>query len=138
MNSIPGSGKSPGGGHGNSLQYSCLENSMERGAWWATVHRVIKSWTRLKRFSTQAFKIQESSENARYCYYYVTCYKTSTLLGTGNSQKKKKKWQKKNKRCFLSKICTGFWGIGILILSVNCGQRLRNKWIVSTLNVYTL
>ena len=70
---------------------------MERGAWWATVHRVIKSWTRLKRFSTQAFKIQESSENARYCYYYVTCYKTSTLLGTGNSQKKKKKWQKKTK-----------------------------------------
>ena len=45
MSSIPGSGKSPAGGHGNSLQYSCLENSMERGAWWATVLRVIKSWT---------------------------------------------------------------------------------------------
>ena len=37
---IPGSGSSPGGGHGNPLQYSCLENPMERGAWWATVHRV--------------------------------------------------------------------------------------------------
>ena len=37
--SIPGSGRSPGGGHGNSLQYSCLENPMDRGAWWATVHR---------------------------------------------------------------------------------------------------
>ena len=36
--SIPGSGRSPGGGHGNMLQYSCLENSMDRGAWWATVH----------------------------------------------------------------------------------------------------
>ena len=38
--SIPGLGRSPGGEHGNSLQYSCLENSMDRGAWWVTVHRV--------------------------------------------------------------------------------------------------
>ena len=36
--SIPGSGRAPGGGHGNPLQYSCLENSMDRGAWRATVH----------------------------------------------------------------------------------------------------
>ena len=42
---IPGSGRSPGGGHGNPLQYSCLENPMDREAWWATVHRVTKSWT---------------------------------------------------------------------------------------------
>ena len=42
---IPGLGRSPGGGHGNSLQYSCLENPMDRGAWWVTVHRVTKSWT---------------------------------------------------------------------------------------------
>ena len=40
---IPGSERSPGGGHGNPLQYSCLENPMDRGAWWATVHRVAKS-----------------------------------------------------------------------------------------------
>ena len=46
--SIPGLGRSPGGGHGNPLQYSCLENPMDRGAWWATVHRVAKSRTRLK------------------------------------------------------------------------------------------
>ena len=39
---IPGLGRSPGGGHGNTLQYSCLENPMDRGAWWATVHRVHK------------------------------------------------------------------------------------------------
>ena len=44
VSSIPGSGRSPGGGHGNPLQYSCLENSMDRGSWQATVHRVIKSW----------------------------------------------------------------------------------------------
>ena len=43
--SIPGSGRSPGGGHGNPPQYSCLEDSMDRGAWWATVHGVAKSWT---------------------------------------------------------------------------------------------
>ena len=48
VGSIPGSGGSPGGGHGNPLQYSCLENPMERGAWLATVHRVTKSQTQLK------------------------------------------------------------------------------------------
>ena len=45
--SVPGLGKSPGGGNGNPLQYSCLENPMDRGAWWATVHEVTKSQTRL-------------------------------------------------------------------------------------------
>ena len=45
--SIPGSGRSPGGGHGQPLQSSCLENSMDRGAWWATDHGVAKSRTRL-------------------------------------------------------------------------------------------
>ena len=45
--SIPGSGRSPGRGGGNPLQYSCLENSMDRGAWWATVHRGPKSQTGL-------------------------------------------------------------------------------------------
>ena len=45
---IPRSRRSPGGGHGNPLQYSCLENPMDRGAWWATVHSLSKSWTRLK------------------------------------------------------------------------------------------
>ena len=43
--SVPGLGKSPGGGHGNSLQYACLENPMDRGAWRATVHRVAESDT---------------------------------------------------------------------------------------------
>ena len=41
--SIPGSGRSPGGGHGNPLQYSCLENPTDRGDWWATVHGVAES-----------------------------------------------------------------------------------------------
>ena len=50
--SIPGSGRSPGKGHGNPLQYSCLENSMDRGAWQAAVQGVAKRWTQLKRLST--------------------------------------------------------------------------------------
>ena len=45
LGSIPGLGRSPGEGNGNPLQYSCLENPMDRGTWWATVHGVAKSWT---------------------------------------------------------------------------------------------
>ena len=48
---IPGSGRSRGEGTGNPLQYSCLENFMDRGAWWATVHGVTKSWTWLTNTS---------------------------------------------------------------------------------------
>ena len=49
---IPGWGRSPGGGNGSPLQYSCLENPKDRGAWWAPVHWVTESQTRLKRLST--------------------------------------------------------------------------------------
>ena len=49
---ISGSRKSPGGGHRNPLQYSCLENPTDRGAWWATVQRVANRWTWLKQFNT--------------------------------------------------------------------------------------
>ena len=51
VGSIPGSGRSLRGGHGNLLQYPCLENPMDRGAWWATVLRVTKSQTQLKQLS---------------------------------------------------------------------------------------
>ena len=51
LGSIPGLGRSPGEGNGNPLQYSCLENPMDGGAWWATVHGVPKSWTRLSDFT---------------------------------------------------------------------------------------
>ena len=51
MGLILGSGRSPGGGHGNPLHYSCLQNPMDRGAWWDTVHRVTKSRTRLSNFT---------------------------------------------------------------------------------------
>ena len=49
--SIPRLGRFPGEGNGNSFQYSCLENPMDGGAWWATVHGVAKSWTRLSDFT---------------------------------------------------------------------------------------
>ena len=47
LGSVPGSGRSPEGGHGNPLKYSCLENPLDREAWRATVHGVAKSWTQL-------------------------------------------------------------------------------------------
>ena len=54
LGSIPGLGRSPGGGHGNSLQYSCLEIPMDRGACWGTVHGFAKNWTQLKQPNTHA------------------------------------------------------------------------------------
>ena len=54
MGSIPRLGRSPGEGHNNPLQYSCLEKPMGRRAWQATVHRVEHNWTRLKQLSTRA------------------------------------------------------------------------------------
>ena len=51
MSSIPGSGRSPGEGNGNPLQYSCLENAMDRGTWQATVHGVAKNQAQLKLLS---------------------------------------------------------------------------------------
>ena len=51
LGSVPELGRYPGEGNGNPLQYSCLENSMDGGAWWAAVHGVAKSWTRLSNFT---------------------------------------------------------------------------------------
>ena len=58
---IPGLGMSAGGGHDNPLQYSCQENPMDRGAWWATVHRVTKSRMLLKQLSTPTMHIKALS-----------------------------------------------------------------------------
>ena len=51
MGSIPGPGRSPRGGHGNPLQYFCLKNPTDRGAWWAMVHRAAQSWTWLSNLA---------------------------------------------------------------------------------------
>ena len=54
---IPGFGRSPGEGNGNPLQYSYLENFMDRGAWWVTVHEVTKSWLRLSTFTFMCVRL---------------------------------------------------------------------------------
>ena len=56
MNLIPDWGRYPGGGHGNPVQYSCLENPKDRVAWKGAVHRVTKNWTQLKQLSTHQHK----------------------------------------------------------------------------------
>ena len=55
LDSIPGLGRSPGEGNGNPLQYSCLENPMDGGAWWAILHGVAKSRTRLSDFTSLVY-----------------------------------------------------------------------------------
>ena len=70
LGSIPGSGRSPEEGNGNPLQYSCLGNSMDGGAWWATVHRVAKSRTRLSDLtflSLSVFKVAGHLEFSELC-----------------------------------------------------------------------
>ena len=71
--SIPGSGRSPDIGNGNPLQYSCLESSMDRGSWWATVHEVAKSQTRL---STHTLRLNERDLISSQLY---ACSETGTL-----------------------------------------------------------
>ena len=69
MGSTPGSGRSPGGGHDNLFQYSCLENPKDGEAWWATVHRVAKSLTWLKRLSTHCFFFPVSFTVVKFLYF---------------------------------------------------------------------
>ena len=83
--SVPGPGRSPGGGRGSTLQYSCPENPMDRGAWQATVHSVSKSRTRLKQLSTHA---QASSKSLvqSFCIgnsvFCLQCYPFVVPRGT--------------------------------------------------------
>ena len=74
--SIPGSRRSPGGGHDNPLQYSCLENPMDRGAWQATVYRVAKSQTSLKQLSMHTRYYKPSS------YLLTTKKKKKIIFGS--------------------------------------------------------
>ena len=76
LGSIPGLGRSPGEGNGNLLQYSCLENSMDGGAWWATVHGVTKSRTRLSDFTSlqQAHVLQAEPFKSLPLIYFFPIY----------------------------------------------------------------
>ena len=76
---IPGSGRSPGEGLSNPLQYSCLENFMDRGAWWAMVHRVAKSWTWLKRLSMHACKNVNKHYSSVFSIFGALCKWNHTI-----------------------------------------------------------
>ena len=92
--SIPGLGRAPERGHDNALHYSCMENPMDRGAWWATVYRVTKSWTRLKWISMQTF-----SEMDEFNGFIIRKY---NLGGWRKKQKEKKR------------ACPSPWGLSYL------------------------
>ena len=82
VGSIPGSGRSPGGGRGNPLQYSCLENSMDRGAWQATVHGVAKSRTRLSDSHTHTHTHNMYKIDKQQGLLYSTGSNTQYLITT--------------------------------------------------------
>ena len=88
--SIPDLGRSPREGNSNPLHYSGLENAMDRGAWWAAVHRVTKSQTRLSDF-TFTFRRQYDSNIRKPCYRkgirFLRCH--SEVSQTGDLKKKK-------------------------------------------------
>ena len=80
LGSIPGSGRFPGGGHGN--QYSCLENPMDRETWWAMVHRVAKSWTKVKQLSKHAqIRNGEGNGNPLQCSCLENPQRQRSLVG---------------------------------------------------------
>ena len=74
VGSVSGLGRSPGGGHSNPLQHSCLESPMDRGAWWATSHSVSKSWTWLKPLSTHAYIVVICNLHVYKLYFYICVF----------------------------------------------------------------
>ena len=127
MSSIPGSGRSPGRGHGNPLQYSCLENSMDRGAWWASVHGVTNSQTRLKQLNM--YSCSRCSQNClHHCW---SCY--LILWGPEWNQKAMKEeilssWARRS-------ISSFSWTLGLLVLGPWTWSELQPwlSWVSSLL-----
>ena len=86
LGSVPGLGRSPGVGNGHLLQYSCLENSMDRGAWWPTVLVFTKSRTRLKQLGTCALRKRKELE---YIHYdWISCSQVDAQVTFPFSQHK--------------------------------------------------
>ena len=105
--SISGSGRSSEIGNGNPLQYSCLENSMDRGAWWTIVHGAIKSWTRL--FSQHSDKgcVHISSPLANLFSRHVLPFSEAKVQSLyGNTKAEPRDYR-----------CLGSWKVNVLILS---------------------
>ena len=96
--SIPGSGRSPGEGNGNPHQYSCLENPMDGGAWWATVHGVAKNQTRLSNF-TFLFT-RPLMDLIRYTHLFIKSLPPSVSKGS---------WFGKLSECRVSTVISSLW-----------------------------
>ena len=79
VGSIPGLGRSPGGGNGNPFQYSCLENSMDRGVWWATVHEATKSQTRLSTRVLYELRTHVTNSGVSGLFFFFTFIYLKTL-----------------------------------------------------------
>ena len=95
MGYIPGSGRSPWGGHGNPLQYSCLENPMVREAWWATVHRAAKNQTWLKQLGRHTTEHTHNWAHTDACvsvYGFCFCYQRKNMRGGNWFKKNNQRW----------------------------------------------
>ena len=103
--SIPGLGRISGGGNGNPIQYSCLENPMDRGAWWAMVHRIAKSWTQLKQFSTHTHPYPHS-----HMCVYISPHPTTALTPQSFPEPCKTPVTQKTDFCIVQQLpeCSGF------------------------------
>ena len=77
---IPGSGRASGEGNGNPLQYSCLENPMDRGAWKATVHGVAKSWTQLSDFTSLSLLQKSMLIRFLHTFFWSTMYTSLPII----------------------------------------------------------
>ena len=82
VGSVPRLGRSPEGGHDNSLQYSCVKNSVDRGAWWVLVHGVTKNWTQMRQLSTAQKDVFVSVVINKYSYFPRTWYQADCLVFT--------------------------------------------------------
>ena len=92
VGSIPGSGRSPGEGNGNPLQYSCLENPMDGGAWWARVHGVAQSRTRLSNFTFTFIWYSRRDKAKTQMYWYLIQKLYQFILNMGWAKKRWLGW----------------------------------------------
>jgi len=132
-------GKIPWGGYGNSLQYSCLENAMERRAWWTMVHRVAKSQTQLKLHSTHVHT------SLYYCTYQFcfsviflyfgtseetgSCLRWKTMLRPSISVWWMKSWCSQSLACFVELLLWNCWYSAILDLPKWHFYKIQPKYI---------
>ena len=101
--SIPGPGRSPGEGNGNPLQYSCLENPMDRGAWQATVHGFTKSWTRLSDWATTTMLLEQPSPTVNILGILWEIFLILCKIVTSSSLPRKQPWFPPGKTDLLEK-----------------------------------